>query len=65
MKMWVYHTGRTGKETSILFDTDRKSFRFGDLGFPKHDASVYVDRVKDITYLKWDLLACGFKEEEK
>ena len=59
MKMLIAHSGRTGKETSITFDTDRKIFihERGDF-----DVFLYAEQTRDIKGVISDLLKIGFRE---
>lgn len=59
MKMEVAHTGRTGKETSITFDTDRNIFCYGRVS---HDVFIYAEQTRDVLGVIRDLLEIGYKE---
>ena len=43
MKMEIAHIGRTGKETTITFDTDRKIFCHGR---EPHDVFIYAEQTR-------------------
>lgn len=59
MKMEVAHTGRTGKETTITFDTDRKMFCYGR---EPHDVYIYAEQTRDVIGVINDLKKIGYKE---
>ena len=59
MKMEIAHTGRTGKETTITFDTDRKIFCFGRM---PHDVYIYAEQTRDVTGVIYALKNIGYEE---
>ena len=59
MIMEIAHSGRTGKDTSITFDTDRKVYC---MGREKHDVYLYAEQTRDVTGVIYDLGKIGYKE---
>lgn len=59
MIMEIAHTGRTGKETTITFDTDTKTFCYNR---EKHDVFIYAERTGDVEGVVFDLKRIGYKE---
>ena len=59
MKMEIAHTGRTGKETSITFDTDRKIFCYGR---ESHDVFIYAEQTRDVIGVVNALKRIGYVE---
>ena len=59
MKMEIAHTGRTGKETTITFDTDRKMFCYG---MEPHDVFNYAEQTRDVVHVINDLKKIGYKK---
>ena len=59
MKMLIAHSGRTGKETSVTFDTDRKIFVRGREDF---DVFLYAEQTHDVNGVIDDLLKIDFRE---
>ncbi len=59
MKMEIAHTGRTGKDTSVTFDTDRKIYC---LSREEHDVYIYAEQTKDVKYVIYDLIKLGYTE---
>ena len=57
--MEIAHTGRTGKETTITFDTERNIFCFGRCS---HDVYIYAEQTRDVNGVIRDLKAIGYKE---
>ena len=59
MKMEIGHTGRTGKDTTITFDTDRKIFCYG---WESHDVYIYAERTRDVVNVVDALKRIGYVE---
>ena len=59
MKMLIAHSGRTGKDTSITFNTDRNVFCYGR---KEHDVYIYAEQTRDVTGVVNDLKKIGFIE---
>ena len=59
MKMEVAHIGRTGKETTITFDTDRQIYCYGR---EPHDVFIYAEQTKDVKGVITGLKNCGYRE---
>lgn len=59
MIMEIAHTGRTGKDTSITFDTDNKIFCYGR-GW--HEVYIYAEQTRDVIGVVENLKNIGFKE---
>lgn len=59
MKMLIAHTGRTGKDTSITFDTERKIYCYNR---EPHDVYIYAEQTRDVTGVVYDLQKIGYKE---
>ena len=59
MKMEIAHSGRTGKDTSITFDTDRLIYCFGR---EEHDVYIYAEQTRDVMGVVADLNRIGYKE---
>lgn len=59
MKMEVAHVGRTGKDSTITFDTDRKLFTRGRM---EHDVYIYAERTADVNYIINDLKRINYRE---
>ena len=61
MKMLVAHSGRTGKDSSITFDTERKVFCRGRAD---HNVFIYAEKKSDVDGVVRDLIhrAGGFVE---
>lgn len=59
MRMEIAHTGRTGKDTSITFDTDKKIFCRNR---ERHDVFIYAGQTRDVNGVIRDLLDIGYKE---
>ena len=57
--MEIAHTGRTGRDTSITFNTEKKIFCFGR---EKHDVYMYAERTRDVIGVIKDLARAGFIE---
>lgn len=62
MRMQIAHSGKTGKDTSITFDTDEKIFCYGR---EKHDVFIYAEQTKDVTGVINDLKNIGFEEVDR
>ncbi len=62
MKMEIAHVGRTGKETTITFDTDKKIYCYGR---EPHDVYIYVEQTRDVKNVINDLTKIGYKEVER
>lgn len=58
MRMEIAHTGRTGKDSTITLDTDRKIFCSGR---QKHDVFIYAEQTRDVNNVITDLLRIGYK----
>ena len=59
MTMEIAHTGRTGKETTITFDTERKVFCYCR---EPHDVYIYAEQTRDVKGVIADLKKIGYKE---
>lgn len=59
MRMEIAHTGKTGKDTSITFDTNQKILCYGR---EKHDVYIYAEQTRDVTSVIADLQNIGFEE---
>lgn len=59
MRMEIAHMGRTGKETTITFDTDRKIFCYG---WESHDVFIYAERTHDVINVVDALKRIGYVE---
>ena len=59
MIMEIAHTGRTGKDTSITFDTDNKIFCYGR---EWHEVYIYAEQTRDVIGVVDNLINIGFKE---
>ncbi len=59
MRMEIAHTGRTGKETTITFDTDRKIFCYG---WESHDVYIYAEQTRDVMGVVNALKRIGYVE---
>ena len=59
MIMEIAHTGRTGKETSITFDTERNIFCYGR---ERHDVYIYAEQTRDVVNVVFDLKRIGYEE---
>lgn len=57
MIMTIAHTGRTGKETTITFDTDRKVWCNTN---KPHDVWIYAELTKDVNGVIRDLKNIGY-----
>lgn len=53
MRMLIAHTGRTGKDSSITFDTDREVFCRGRA--KNHNAFIYAEKKSDVDSVVYDL----------
>lgn len=60
MKMMIAHVGRTGKNSTIIFDTEEKTYRRTSYG--DHDVYIYTERTGDVTYVIQDLKRLGYRE---
>ena len=60
MIMEISHVGRTGKDTTINFDTERKIFCF--TRYQKHDVYIYAERTGDVNSVVYALKGIGYKE---
>ena len=59
MKMLVAHSGRTGKDSSMTFDTEREVFCYGRA---EHNVFIYAEKKSDVTSVVGDLTRLGYKE---
>ena len=59
MKMEIAHSGRTGKDTSITFDTEREIYCYGR---ESHDVYIYAEQTRDVIGVVYDLNDLGYKE---
>ena len=59
MIMTIAHTGRTGKDTSITFDTDKKIYCNSR---EEHDTYIYAEQTRDVTSVIRDLKHIGYTE---
>lgn len=59
MRMEIAHTGKTGKETTITFDTDRMMFCYAR---EPHDVFIYAEQTRDVLNVIYDLKRIGYKE---
>ena len=59
MTMTIAHTGRTGKETTITFDTDRKVWCRNS---EPHDVWMYAELTRDVKGVIRDLNNIGYTE---
>jgi hypothetical protein len=59
MRINVYHVGRTGKETSVTFDTETKQYCTKDSAA---DLRIYVEQTRDVKNLYLKLKYLGFIE---
>lgn len=60
MKMMIAHVGRTGKNSTIIFDTETKTY--GKVPCGDHDVYIYAERTADVTYVIQDLKRLGYEE---
>ena len=60
MKMKIVHSGKTGKDTSLTFDTDRKVFCMSRC--VKEDVRIVAEQTRDVLWVKEDLLKIGYRE---
>ena len=58
--MQVAHTGRTGKDTSVTFDTDKQNFCRSRR--PRHDVYIYAEQTRNVTGVIKGLEKIGYKE---
>lgn len=59
MKMEIAHVGRTGKDTTIVFDTDRKIFCYGRAPY---DVFIYAEQTRDVEGVVYGLEKIGYVE---
>lgn len=59
MRMTIAHTGRTGKETTITFDTERKVWCYAS---KPHDVWIYAELTRDVNSVIRDLKNIGYTE---
>ena len=59
MVMEIAHSGRTGKDTSITFDTEQKIYCYGR---EQHDVYIYAEQTRDVKGVVFDLEDLGFEE---
>ena len=62
MKMMIAHVGRTGKDSTIIFDTEAKTYTRGHVHGGDHDVYIYAERTADVNYVIHDLKNLGYKE---
>lgn len=63
MKMHIAHFGRTGKDSSITFDTEEKVYYKGRNSHRvNHDVYIYAERTGDVDSVVMELKQLGYKE---